>query len=368
MSGQTVTPTVTNEIVYAGSGRTLLAFPASCGAEARRCLPVWSARTSEAVSGVPTVARGLVLVTTYGGARAHLYAFPVRCPAMPKPCRPRWVAVFKNSLVSGPALAGGLVFVTHLSNSSYINNEVQAYRLDCGRGGAVCRPQWVTTTGGSFGGSTSPRLDADMVFVGSGGRVYAFPLRCELIEGRCPPTWSVRFGGTGTIPSVVASDGLVYVSAGGELHVFEASCEGRHGRCEPLWISNVGDDRLRGYPLIGQGMVYATSRENRIYAFPVTCGENGASCRPAWHASPSTLGRVTGLSEGLGLVYAVSRDGVAFAYPASCEVSPCEPVWSVDVPGIVNDRLLVSQDDGMVYLTSWQGRVYAFAQASSQPT
>jgi len=351
--GRFGTLTVSDGAAYVGSANVLAAFSASCRTDGGRCLPIWEAHLVGGISAAPQVTEDAIYLTTYSGEHARLYAFQKQCRNL---CQPTWFALSGQSLMGSPVVSSGIVFVSRLYNSSYIDNELHAYSVSCGSHGERCEPIWVTSTGGSFGGSTSPRLVGQHVVVGSGGYVWWFRTRCRPSQEKCRPSSRWKGGGAGAVFPVVVRDENIYAVTGGTLHAFSAGCALITARCVPAWNSQTSEP-LHGYPAISEDTVFMPTKENGLYAFPTDCATTTATCGPIWSGSIPNGDRVDALATGLGLVFVVARRGGIFAFPASCEESPCGAIWQEDLRA--DGPPVTSEADRMVFLTSG-GLLYAF--------
>lgn len=161
MSDGTLSPLVSGNLVYAGSGTRfgeqpngpnhLFAFDAGgCGAQI--CKPLWSYATGDAdLTGGLALSRGVIFAGSQSTPNPNTVgvfsAFEAGgCGA--KVCQPLWTAInFASGFESPPVVAGRLVFVAKGPASGFpVDEAVLSYRTT-GCGHRICRPVSFTQLG-----------------------------------------------------------------------------------------------------------------------------------------------------------------------------------------------------------------------------
>ena len=423
-------PTVANGVVYVGSfDHSLYAFDAAgvtgCSGTPKVCTPLWTAATGAAIGyAAPTVAGGVVYV---GSSDHKLYAFDAAgvtgCSGTPKVCTPLWTATAGGALgYSSPAVTDSEVYVGSFDGKLY------AYAVGCSSGGGTCTPVWTATTGsyidsspavsngvvyvgsedhklyafdtsgnliwsGNTGGAleySSPAVANGVVYVGStNDKLYAYAVGCASGGGTCSPLWTGVTGGyIESAPAV--SNGVVYVGSGDEkLYAFAITGDWTQDENGPshqadnthetvISAANVGALGLAwtstvngGFapsPAIANGIVYATSFDDKLYAYPVGCNTGGGVCNPIWTAvTGSYINSTPAVANGV--VYVASYDHKLYAFDAAgvtgCSGSPkiCTPLWTAAVGDSLEDGLTVA--NGVVYVGSDDHKLYAFDAAGA---
>jgi len=131
------------------------------------------------------------------------------------------------------------------------------------------------------------------------GSVLAYRAAGCLPALTCKPLWVRQLGAASPFdPTPGLGETTVFVGGLGRLHALDAAT----GR--PRWAGLVeftGDESAVTAPVIANGVVYATTVDNRVYAF------SGATCRPRWsdQINPVTYSTASRpLSVSGGAVYA----------------------------------------------------------------
>lgn len=170
-----------------------------------------------------------------------------------------------------------------------------------------------------------------------------------------------RAGG-GTSP-VVAGD-RVFMVGDGRLWTFPTSCEDASRVCAPISTTRI-DPAYRansalwwGSPAIDGDRVYVGSAGGELLGFPIGCAPG---CRPTWVAH--TEGSLASADPVVvdGIVYVGSEDGRLYAFSTRCSTDPqpCPPLWTAPLSGgFLGGSPAV--DDGVVYVGSKDGTLYAF--------
>ena len=208
----------------------------------------------------------------------------------------------------------------------------------------------------------------------------------DILSGAPPLIVDVRQTGSGpwigqtgnvVVSSPAVTGGMVYVgSEDGKLYVFrqtpDATCSGVPLVCPPLWTATLGGPVLSS-PAVVNGIVYVGA--DKLYAFDAT-GTTNCSGVPKTCAALWTTGFLSGGAEASptisanNVLYVLGGGGVFYAFDGAgttnCGGTPkvCNPLWSVDLGG--NDgRSSAAIANGMVYVGSFTGRLYAFKNTSS---
>ena len=292
------------------------------------------------------------------------------CAGTPKVCQPVWTATFAD-FVRAPTVANGVVYVT--SN----NGELRAYDASgasCEGLPKVCEPLWTASTGDSIFAGAS--VKAGVAYVATvGGHLFAYDANgatnCAAGTPKvCQPLWSAGAGLYLTVGGPAVANHTVYFgSFDGDVYAFDArgitNCSGVSNVCAPLWTANLGY-RIVAAPTVTGNTLYITAPNHTLYAFDANgegCSGSPKTCSPLWsgriapEGTPDCSGRCFfGLSPFVsnGLVFTGSDDGLVYAFDADgavgCTGSPttCAPVWTTSGGGdpiIANGRLYVSDGD-----------------------
>ncbi|MEO6236228.1 MAG: PQQ-binding-like beta-propeller repeat protein [Vicinamibacterales bacterium] len=214
---------------------------------------------------------------------------------------------------SGPAIGrDGTVYIATADGTSPQSNSV--FALEPKR---LTRKASATVPGARF--NTSPVVfawkDKDALFVGGGGKVYAFDAGAL---GGAPLAVSASSGSpdyeTGALASWTDAHGTRWVVAGGPRGVTAFKLVERDGRpaFESGWTSREIVSPLP--PLVVNGVVFAVSSGTR--AVPaVLYGLDAATGRELWSSLRSITSTVRGgLAAGQGNVYVPGADGVLYAF------------------------------------------------------
>lgn len=233
--GAASSPTVSNGVVYVGSGGydgTLYAL------DARNGTRLWT--YPALVDGSPAVFHGVV----YVGAYDNVYALDANSGAV------LWTFPVVGLVASSPAIADGVVYVGTGGPPSVL------YALDAATGS----PLWSrsTSTGTGF---TSPALAYGMVFVGLDNTsntddVFALDARTGAVR------WSYNTGGAfGGVASPAVANGVVYFAAENySIYAFNAT------NGTKLWSYQTGNYLISG-PVVSNGMLYVGGWDSYVYAF-----------------------------------------------------------------------------------------------------
>ena len=257
---------------------------------------------------------------------------------------------------SSPAIADGVAYVGSLDGKLY------AFAVDCASGGGTCMPLWTGATGDMI--ESSPAVRNGVVYVGSDDhKVYAFAVGCNTGGGTCTPIWSGATGsGVRSSPTVV--NGVVYVASFDHmLYAFAAGCNSGGGTCTPLWTGITGNV-IDSSPAVANGAVFVESDDGHLYAFAVGCRSDGGACPPLWTGdTPAAVGISSVTSSPAvadGVVYVGSWDSKLYAFAVGCrsDGGACPPLWTATTGGVVESSPAVA--NGVVYVGSGD-KLYAFA-------
>jgi outer membrane protein assembly factor BamB len=220
---------------------------------------------------------------------------------------------------------------------------------------------WSRDTGASI--DSTPVVVGDRVYVtNTAGTLLAFPTSCGTASATCRPIWTANEGSGSTfgIGSAAVGDGMVLAgSVQGRLFGYPTSCE---GVCRPIWTARPGGDLSSASPVVAGGIVYVGSSDGTFYAYPAGCSSYPRPCPPLWTAPLRGGFGAAGYAGAQpvvadGVVYVGSTRGTLYAFPASCS-SPCEPLHEVRLPGVLNNPLVLV--GRTLYVTSGRD-LYAFA-------
>jgi hypothetical protein len=340
----------------------------------------WSTPSTGAAPITPPASSEEVYVIS-----STLRAYSRTCAAVT--CGARWVGDRGGTHeVADVAIGEHLVFI--------VSDELEAFPQDCARGGASCKPIWISSHR-SLGFSSVSVADG-VVYGQAHSGIWAFPERCS---ESCRALWHAHvtaFGGR----LVSAGGGLVILQDENAVKVFRSSCRSDGGPCHPIW--QVANSSFGSRPVYSDGRVYFTRGLDEVAAYPARCGRR-AECRPktVWQvpdainiavsdgrlyvttgdsvlafdtACPNQAGcpalwRTSPLpsdpsvpSMAQGLVFFTAGDRV-YAVPADCGSGGaiCSPVWSERIPGGAGTSLSPpTVTDRAVFVVSAGGALYSF--------
>jgi outer membrane protein assembly factor BamB len=192
--------------------------------------------------------------------------------------------------------------------------------------------------------ATPAALGENRIVLGLGHQVLVYPRSCSI---ECTTEWRTDLDGTATRPALSTETVYVGDSSGGvsALSLVDGSVR---------WEADLGGgDRGVLAPLtLGNGQLYVTSSDGRLYAFDADgCGS--PTCTPAWEAAVGAPVDKQAALAG-GVLYVGTQDGTLHAFDATgCGAAACDPVWSTDTgsritgaPAVSNGHLLVGTEDG----------------------
>jgi outer membrane protein assembly factor BamB len=369
-------PVVAGGVVYVVSNATVYAFQAGAGSNAncsglpRFCNTLWTAPTGGFIDSSPAVVNGTAYVNSTDG---KLYAFDAtghtNCSGSPKTCAPLWTAP-TGGFGSSPLIADGVVYVGS-GNTLYALDAAGV--VNCSGSPKTCTPLWSAGTGGQV--LSSPAVVNRVAYVGSGdGKLYAFDAsgktHCSGSPKKCTPVWTAATGGMISTQAPAIAGGVVYIASFDKrLYAFDAAgsthCSGTPKTCTPLWTATTAG--VAASAAVAKGVVYVFVELSGevLSAFDaagsVHCSGVPKTCTPLWTASPGGSGggfRSPTVANGVVYVSAAQHLlGFDAAGTVNCSGSPrvCTPLWTAP-----HDGLGVVVANGMVYLGSSDGNLYAF--------
>ncbi len=372
-------------VAPAETGGYLEAFDANgttnCSGTPNACSPLWTGQITGGNGSAPAVAKGVVYVTTspMNTTAGSLYAFDANgvtnCSGTPKVCQPLWTAPAGASTAPAPTVANGVVYVS----SDMGNHDLEAFdangSTNCAGTPKVCQPLWTASAGGSI-----PAVANGVVYVSSApfstipGTLYAFSANgttnCSGTPTTCVPLWSAAMGTTSTQvpPSPAVSGGVVYdESADGTLYAFDAggdtNCSGTPTTCTPSWTAALSAGPQYGSsPAVANGVVYATG--GNLEAFDANgttnCAGTPKTCTPLWSYNVTGSVGLSSPSVANGLVFIGSGTGSSssgsnfMAFDANgktdCSGTPavCNPLWTGATTGLQEGSAAVA--NGKIYV------------------
>ncbi len=346
-------PVVNGGAVYAGSDDAhVYALEAETGEL------LWSFETGDAIKSSPTVTGGAVYV---GSNDNHVYALDAATGGL------RWKYDTGGWAQFSPAVTGRFVFLGAHGDGGYM---VRA--LDASSGEQV----WVAEMPSPPSADFAPVVIWDKVYLpGDWGEFHALEASTGKaawsfdtgIPSDSPPT--VRDGvlyltavnnafaideetgdliwsyGTETFPArdfpAVIADGVYYFSPNNRLYALDAA------KGEPIW-SYETDNLITTTPVTARGVVYVGDESRRFYALDAATGAL------LWRHEGGDYGLESVTVTG-GVLYAESSDGRLRALNALTG----EEVWGFE-KGYFSDTRAYTVVDGVVYLGSFNGSIYAF--------
>jgi outer membrane protein assembly factor BamB len=275
---------------FESAGRPMVALDAATGRQ------LWSLDLAPGdpayFYGPPNVAGGVVYAT---GGDNKIWALEAATG------RVRWRSyVTRTAAATGPvAIAGGLV---HVAGGPDNDGVLLAKDVDNGVNRWKAFPARDGGRGRLLG---SPSVRGGRVFVATEeGSVLAYRAAGCLPALTCKPLWVRQLGASSPFdPTPGLGQTTVFVGGLGRLHALDAAT-GR-SRWSGL-VEFTGDESAVTAPVIANGVVYATTVDNRVYAFS-SAGCHSVTCQPLWSAeiNPDEYSTATRpLSVTGGAVYA----------------------------------------------------------------
>ncbi len=313
------------------------------------------ARLGRAFSaGAPVVADGMVFVTTYSvpAPTGEVEAFPQSCGRpLGLSCKPVWTATVGADASTSAAVADGEVFVDTDGGKGNDTQELWAFGVHCGTGGATCSPAWTATVKGTSYEDEAPLVSRGVVYIPTGGvgssYLNAYPVTCST---PCQPLWRGKTE-EGADASASAGDGFVYIpDYDGYLYAFKAGCASGGKTCSPAWFGSVEEGGPRG-AAVDDGLVFIGSQNGDLFAFRARgCGTSSLPCSPVWTDVTHRLANILAdPAVAYGLVFVTDYgNGYLYAFPEHCAHSSCDPVWKAFLaPQDLSDPVVAN---GVVYV------------------
>ncbi len=291
---------------------------------------------------IPPLASGAVVITTGSG---QMQARNITTGALV------WQASLPSA-VGAPVVSAGVVYVA-AEGSTTVTNGLYAFKTTCGTGGATCTPLWIGPGGLAGGSAYFPEMGvavgAGRVYARLGNDLLAFAVDCGTGGATCSPVGSVSGLISSTSPAF--ANGYVYTVEGASVVVRRASCLG----CTPLWSGTLPAAASRTVTVAGSRLYVVQG--TTLFVFRSSCG--AATCSPLW--STDTAGGTSyAPTVANGVVYVPTANDV-FAYPVNC-YSGCPPLWNAGSGGTYSNApyATVTVSDGKVYSPSSSGlQVYS---------
>lgn len=313
-------PAVVNNVIYIGCGAAL------CAIDAADQVLTWKSRipSGSIAYSAPAVSQGLVYAGTNGSGA--VYAFDIRTGAI------RWsFQTAGHDIWAGPSVAGNTVYVG--------GDDQNLYALDASTG----VKRWSFNAGNPI--DNTPAVVNGVVYVGAGGLDAISATDGHLL-------WSGLSATDGVTASPAVAGGRVFIGAyspgsrgNPNFYAFNASgCGATH--CTPLWSAviglpppSVGElDGIQSSAAVGNGSVYVGAPDGKIYALDPAdgavrwAGQTHGSQITAQEPNPTPIPASPAVANGV--VYVTSYDGYVYAYPASgCAATMCSWLFSASLDG-----------------------------------
>ena len=319
---------------------------------------LWSFETGDAIKPSPTVTGGAVYV---GSNDNHVYALDAATGEL------RWKYDTGGWAQFSPAVSGGFVF---LGAHGEVGFMVRA--LDASSGEQV----WVAEMPSPPSAEFTPTVIGDKVYLpGDWGMFHAL----EASTGES--AWSFDTGIPSDSPPLVR-DGVVYLTAVNNAFAFDEEAG------DPIWSYEAETFPARDFPAVIADAVYFFSPNNKLYALDAATGDpiwfyqtddlitttpvtgrgvvyvgdeslrfyaiDAATGALLWSHEDGAYGLESVTVTG-GVLYAESSDGRLRALNALTG----EEVWGFE-KGYFSDIRTYTVLDGVVYLGSFNGSIYAF--------
>jgi hypothetical protein len=180
-------PAVADGVVYVGTSLSgLYAFDAagsancSAAATAKTCAPLWTASIPSGVDGTPAVAGGVVYVASGGTLSAFAAARPQNCPGTgaARTCtrEPLWTSAASNrAAVASPTVANGVVYVSSIGGV-YGYDAAGSLKCPVSDTAKTCSPLWSASPG--YVTTGSPAVVNGVLYIdeAGAGTIYAYSL------------------------------------------------------------------------------------------------------------------------------------------------------------------------------------------------
>jgi len=272
-------------------------------------------------SASPAVADGLLYAASIGNNK--LYAFNALSGTLV------WFSYPDCSLVGSPAFAAGIVYDQDTCGSVYAWNA---------KTGFLIWKEQLFNVGGS-----SPAILNGVVYIAVANGETEVTTLYALDATTGTTLWTAPVGTHSSPdfpPTPALGASMVYVITEGELFALDA-----HTGTQ-LWTYTVGNVKgLYPAPCVADGVVYASSLDNNVYALNATTGAliwkvlAGASTTPA---------------VANGMIYTGTTGGTLIALSADTGTLR----WHFTTGGLISSSPAVA--NGVVVDSSWDGNVYAW--------
>ena len=290
----------------------------------------------------------------YAGGSEGLLAFPQDCRTDGERCTTFWSG-HTGGLISPPTVYRNVVYVQS-------GGRLYAFPSSCAA--SSCGPLWNAASGGPWWQSAA--VYKNRVYVlgfpagTSGTTLSVYPVGCRTDGGECAPLWQSPVPGATFEGAPVLANDRLFLPSGSALHAYRYDCGAGGQVCAPLWkaTGRLFDDQ----PSVANGVVYANGIQEHLFpgeefggaAWPVDCRSDGGECSPLWRSAESM---------GFFGPSAVTNDLVIslVAYDAHCASDGriCPVLWNVGAsPNGYLGTATVS--DGMVYIPAEDNKLYAF--------
>jgi hypothetical protein len=243
------------------------------------------------------------------------------------------------------------------------------------------------------GGMSAPLISGGVLYTDASGYLEAFDAAgvtdCSVAPSTCTPLWKAL---TSDFDGMTVSNGDVFVTDAEGVQAFSSAgttdCAGTPKVCSPLWATNthVGSPTFTpgsGSPVVSNNILYVpgygdglalASGGAYVSAFDALgttdCTGTPKICTPMWTTTglPISHGNSGSPAIAHGVIYIANETLLAFsaAGTTDCTGTPkvCSALWtSASIAGATYASPAVSSTT--VYVTSWNGKLYAFDAAGS---
>ncbi len=244
---------------------------------------MWTAAAGS-IAGSPTVANGVVYVTTEAGSlQAYDEAGVTNCSGVPKVCAPlwSWTSPPGEAVTTTPAVANGRIYLTTNNPKNLLVFDATG-QVSCSGSPKTCVPLWSADLGPGpwIAQAPSPAVANGVVYItGSTGLnsvfLFAFDANgqtnCSGSPKVCAPLWlggnpASTTGGLTVYPitsSPAVANGVVYLGADG-IYAWDAAgvqnCSGTPKVCAPLLHAATATSVFNS-PSISDGRVIYSSSD-----------------------------------------------------------------------------------------------------------
>lgn len=313
-------PTIVGDTVYYACRDRLYALDAETGRV------IWRYPTDQPLNAqfrtTPVVANGIIYI---GATDSNLYAISADTGKF------LWSFRTQGAILSHPTVVNDVVYFGCADG--------RVYAINARTGEPIWRGGFRTLD--AVNGAVAV-ADDTVFFISADQTLYAAAAPTGMM------LWRLRLSGTLYAISPVVADRNVYVAASNVLYALQA----RSGR--QVWTRALPDDIVIE-PVAGNGMVYALTRDGRVWAFDTTG-------KLVWNskeriftdqvvAPPTLAGNVLVIGTTRGGIYAVdvTNGNVLWKYLLqSSSSTPERPVFTdiTATPVVANGTLYIVSDDG----------------------